>query len=110
MQDPVYEKKLGLHAKLILVDQEHTFIGSANLDPRPLHRNTEIGLMIQSAELNQRLREKLEIDFHERNAWHLQLNDFGEVVWVAEDVVRVTQPADSALTMIGGLVSQYPAY
>lgn len=96
MQGPVDGKTLGLHAKLILIDQELTFIGSANLDPRSLHLNTEIGLMIQSYELNQRLREKLEIDFHKRNAWHLHLDDSKEIVWVADDVVRVTQPADSA--------------
>jgi putative cardiolipin synthase len=95
MQNPVDKKKLGLHAKLILIDQEHTFIGSTNMDPRSLHLNTEIGIFIQSSELNQRLREKLEIDFHKRNAWHLQVADNGEIVWVADDLVLNSQPADS---------------
>jgi putative cardiolipin synthase len=95
MLNPVYDKKLGLHAKLILFDQEHTFIGSTNMDPRSLHLNTEIGVFIQSYELNQHLREKLEIDFHKRNAWHLQLADNGRVIWVADDVVLDSQPADS---------------
>jgi putative cardiolipin synthase len=94
--DPVDNKALGLHAKLLLIDQEHTFIGSANLDPRSLRLNTEIGLMIQSTKLNQRLREKLEIDFNKRNAWHLQVTDSGRIVWVADDIVLDSQPADSA--------------
>lgn len=93
---PVDEKTLGLHAKLILIDQEYSFIGSANLDPRSLHLNTEIGLLIQSTELNQRLREKLEVDFHKRNAWHLQVADDGGIIWVADDIVLDSQPADSA--------------
>jgi len=96
MRNPVNDKRLGLHAKLILFDQEHTFIGSTNMDPRSLHLNTEIGMFIQSYELNQHLREKLEIDFLKRNAWHLQVADNGRIVWVADDIVLDSQPADSA--------------
>ena len=96
MQNPVDRKKLGLHAKLILIDQEYTFIGSTNMDPRSLHLNTEIGVFIQSNQLNQRLREKIEIDFHKRNAWHLQVADNGRIAWVADDIVLNSQPADSA--------------
>ena len=96
MRSPVDNKKLGLHAKLILFDRDHVFIGSTNLDPRSLHQNTEIGIFIQSADLNQRLREKLAIDFHKRNAWHLQMGDDGKIAWVADDIVLDSQPADSA--------------
>ena len=100
MGNPVDNKKLGLHAKLILFDRDHVFIGSTNLDPRSLHQNTEIGIFIQSNELNQRLREKLAIDFHKRNAWHLQMGDDGKIVWVADDIVLDSQPADSAFQRI----------
>ena len=97
MRTPVSEKTLGLHAKLILFDRTHAFVGSANMDARSLHLNTEIGLFIESEELNARLREKLEVDFHKRNAWHLLLNDDGKVVWMADDIVLESQPADSIL-------------
>jgi putative cardiolipin synthase len=96
MQSPVDDKKLGLHAKLILFDREHAFIGSTNLDPRSLHMNTEIGIIIQSEELNARLREKLEIDFDRRNAWHLQIDSDGKVNWVADDAVLDELPVDTA--------------
>ena len=96
MLGPVDNKNLGLHAKLLLIDQEYTFIGSANLDPRSLRLNTEIGLFIQSTELNQRLREKLEIDFYKRNAWHLQVADDGGIICVGDDIILDSQPADSA--------------
>jgi len=92
---PVENKKLGLHAKLLLIDREQTFIGSANLDPRSLRLNTEIGLLIQSPELNQHMRELLEIDFNQRNAWHLEVSNSGDLVWVADDILLDAQPADS---------------
>ena len=96
MQDPVDEKHLGLHAKLIIMDQDHTFIGSPNMDPRSLHLNTEIGIFIKSKDFNRQIREKLAIDFHYRNAWHLQATKDGGIVWVADDMTLDTQPADSA--------------
>lgn len=95
MQSPVDEKVLGLHAKLLLIDREQTFIGSANLDPRSLRLNTEIGLLVQSPALNQRVRELLELDFHKRNAWHLKESDNGSIIWVADDITLDKQPADS---------------
>lgn|GEM_PF-2683430 len=60
-----------------------------------MHLNTEIGLFIKSNELNLHLREKLEVDFHTRNAWHLQVADKRGIAWVGEDIVLDSQPADS---------------
>lgn len=37
-----------LHAKAIVVDDGHTFVGSMNLDPRSLDLNTEDGVIIES--------------------------------------------------------------
>jgi putative cardiolipin synthase len=96
MLAPVAEKKLGLHAKLILIDNQYAFIGSANLDPRSLRLNSEMGLMIDSPSLNRRLRDLLALDFHPRNAWHLRLSEQGDLNWVADDVVLDGQPSDSA--------------
>lgn len=96
MRMPVDDKKLGLHAKLMLIDRKDVFIGSANMDPRSLNLNTEIGLFIESPVLNQQLRELLEIDFDKRNAWHLQVTESGHIVWVSDEITRESQPADSA--------------
>ncbi len=97
MQDPVSEKELGLHAKLILIDKHLTFIGSANLDPRSLHLNTEMGLMIDSGEFNGQVRSVLEQDFFLRNAWELELEEDGSPAWRSDDGVLRVQPADGAL-------------
>jgi cardiolipin synthase C len=41
----------GLHAKLFVFDRARIFIGSMNFDQRSRHLNTELGLIIESAEL-----------------------------------------------------------
>jgi putative cardiolipin synthase len=96
MREPVDEKQLGLHAKLMLIDDDTVFVGSANLDPRSLIINTEVGLVIDSMALNRALRELLVIDFEPRNAWAVQLSDDGKLVWVGDDQVLTHNP-DSSL-------------
>jgi putative cardiolipin synthase len=93
---PIDDKKLGLHAKLMLIDRKDVFIGSANMDPRSLNLNTEIGLFIESPLLNRQLRELLETDFDKRNAWHLKITESGDTVWISDETTRDSQPADSA--------------
>jgi len=97
MQTPVDEKHLGLHAKFMIVDDTITFIGSANLDARSLRLNTEMGLLIESAELNREIREFIKVHFDKRNAWHLQPQPDGSIRWVSDDESLSSQPADSHL-------------
>lgn len=100
MVEPTDKKSLALHAKVLVIDHDRVFIGSANLDPRSLRINTEVGLLVESEELNRRLRADLEPDFLEANAWSLQYDDAGDVVWVS-DTLRVSeQPADSYMQRI----------
>lgn len=40
-----------LHAKAYVFDRQLVFLGSANLDPRSLELNTEVGLLIESPDL-----------------------------------------------------------
>ena len=47
--------KAGLHAKTFAVDRRAIFVGSFNFDPRSARLNTEMGLVIDSAPLAQRL-------------------------------------------------------
>ena len=94
MTGAVDEKKLGLHAKLLLIDDDVVFVGSCNLDPRSLKINTEVGYVIRSAELNRALREDLAIDFEPRNAWKVEL-DGDDVIWVGDGEVQRSAPSDS---------------
>lgn len=43
--------KASLHAKSFVFDRKKVFIGSLNLDPRALVHNTEIGVVLESAEI-----------------------------------------------------------
>lgn len=97
MDHPVGDKHLGLHAKLMLIDRDLSIVGSSNLDPRSLKLNTEMGLLIKSPSFNSHLRELLEIDFLQRNAWYLRLDDRGRTNWIADDIILTSQPAESFL-------------
>jgi putative cardiolipin synthase len=48
-----------LHAKMFVIDRQKVFIGSMNLDPRSVQINTEIGLLIDSPQLAERLHGQL---------------------------------------------------
>ncbi|HSG91529.1 MAG TPA: phospholipase D-like domain-containing protein [Pseudomonadales bacterium] len=45
------------HSKLLCIDDAYVLIGSANLDPRSLRLNFEVGVEIVSEPLNQQLRD-----------------------------------------------------
>ncbi len=49
-----------LHAKTYLVDRNEIFIGSLNFDPRSARLNTEMGIVVESAELGQRFVDKFD--------------------------------------------------
>ncbi len=100
MASPVEDKGLGLHAKLLVFDDHSAYVGSANLDPRSLHINTEMGLLIESPELNRKLREHLTPDFLLRNAWQVMLEEDGRISWRSDDETLYHQPSDSTLIQL----------
>jgi putative cardiolipin synthase len=100
IESPVEDKSLCLHAKVLIFDSGRVFIGSANLDPRSMRINTEMGLLIESPALNEQLRAVLEPDFSLRNAWHLKLNKAGHMSWVSDDEVMSHQPTHSFMRRI----------
>lgn len=46
-----------LHTKAIMVDRRYLFIGSLNLDPRSIDINTEMGVLVDSADMSVRIAE-----------------------------------------------------
>jgi putative cardiolipin synthase len=100
IESPVEDKSLCLHAKVLLFDDDLTFVGSANLDPRSLQLNTEMGLLIESASFNAELRSLLEPDFSLKNAWQVSLSDDGEMTWTSDDAVLDHQPEPSFMRRI----------
>jgi len=59
-----------LHAKSMVVDDTTIFIGTFNLDPRSTNLNTEVGLLVDSAELAGQLTASIERDIDPANSWH----------------------------------------
>lgn len=69
-----------LHAKFFNIDQM-VFIGSFNCDPRSAHLNTEVGLVLESEDLQHQISTTLTHQLHEI-AYELQLNSQGQLIWL----------------------------
>lgn len=51
--------RMGLHAKIYVMDQRNLFVGSLNLDPRSFHLNSEMGVFIDSEDFAEDLTMQL---------------------------------------------------
>jgi putative cardiolipin synthase len=96
----LFGKSLGrLHAKLVVIDQKTSFIGSMNLDPRSATINTELGAVIDSPELARELARVIEIDrLHSAYKVRMAKSGIG-CEWIAPDsdgqLVLTTEPDSS---------------
>ena len=70
-----------LHAKTFAVDRERVFIGSFNFDPRSAKLNTEMGFVIDSPGLAQRIAQTLE-DRVPASAYEVRLAQNGALYWI----------------------------
>ena len=93
--------QFSLHAKAYVFDRKRLFIGSANLDQRSLHLNTEIGLMIDSPALAQQVAARFETIAQPANSFVLALEGSGasrHLVWKSvkdgKPIVYKTEPGD----------------
>jgi len=93
--------RASLHAKSYVFDRDYTFIGSLNLDPRSVKENTEIGLMIHSAELGG-LMGKAFAEGIEQVAYRLRLSPAGGIEWVdrkgGQEIIYQVEPNTSFFT------------
>ncbi|MHA2940407.1 phospholipase D family protein [Vibrio sp. RC27] len=71
--------KTSLHAKSFVLDRKHIFIGSLNLDPRSAYENTEVGTVITSSIIGQKMVHSIAEDI-DQLAFKLSLQD-GDIVW-----------------------------
>ena len=92
---PVEAKALGLHAKFIVIDRRTVFVGSLNLDPRSIYINTELGLLIDSADLAEAVTILFENLVAPENSWQVRKNENNRLVWQSGDEVRKSEPPSS---------------
>jgi cardiolipin synthase C len=69
-----------LHAKTFAVDRERIFVGSFNFDPRSMHLNTEMGLVIDSPSLAGELRAAF--DRVPDTAYEVRRPPDGDLEWI----------------------------
>jgi cardiolipin synthase C len=74
------QAKAGLHAKTYAVDRRAIFVGSFNLDPRSAKLNTEMGLVIDSPTLAEKLDAAMHKIFPDI-AYRVTLNQDGDLQW-----------------------------
>ena len=76
--------KASLHAKSFVFDRSKIFIGSLNLDPRALVHNTEIGVVVSSAELASKMSDWFDQSI-EKISFRLELkkneNGMEQLLW-----------------------------
>jgi putative cardiolipin synthase len=101
---PASGKFVGLHTKAAVVDGQHVFIGSMNLDPRSAALNTEMGAIIDSTALAQDLRDVMLRDMRHENAWHVTLSADDKLSWSNDQETVSPQPARGFLQNVMNVV------
>ena len=95
---PLGSSGSSLHAKAFSVDNSHVFIGSFNFDPRSSTLNTEMGFVIDSPALANRMEVALSRRFL-ASAYEVRLSDAGKLYWIerrdGERVRHDTEPGTS---------------
>lgn len=76
--------ELTLHAKALIADRRHVYIGSLNQDPRSIDINSEMGVIIDSPDLATRLVAAME-DRSATYLYQLELDANGRVAWRGRD-------------------------
>ncbi len=79
-----------LHAKLFVFDREQLYIGSMNFDQRSKRLNTEVGVIIDSAELAQQTVLRFDAMTQPQNAYRVTLRAAGQgarprLLWSTEE-------------------------
>ncbi len=94
-----------LHAKTFAVDGERLFVGSFNFDPRSINLNTELGFVIESPALSEKIHEAFEESIPLR-AYEVRLTENGELYWIEHvdgDVIRHEQEPNTGFLQRTGI-------
>ncbi len=84
-----------LHTKAFIVDRDELFVGSFNWDPRSIHINTELGVIMKSPKLAGDMAAMIDAALDSRT-YEVILNEKGKVRWIdrssGEDVILTKEP------------------
>ena len=76
---PFRSSTASLHAKALVIDQKTVFIGSMNMDARSAYTNSELGLVIRSAEIARQVTSLLD-DISADGSYRLRLLDHSDQI------------------------------
>ncbi len=79
---PFRGSSASLHAKALVIDQKTVFIGSLNMDARSARTNSELGLVIRSADIARQVTNLLD-DISADGSYKLSLDHAGHIVWTS---------------------------
>jgi putative cardiolipin synthase len=91
-QETVYslsgDSESSLHSKAAIFDRQEVFLGSLNFDPRSILWNTEVGVLIESAELASEV-QRLTLEGTSPTVSYevrlVKLDGREQLIWIAED-------------------------
>jgi putative cardiolipin synthase len=92
---PLGSSSSSLHAKTFAVDGVRVFVGSFNFDPRSARLNTEMGFVIDSPAMAQRLGQAFETTIP-AGAYEVHLAQNGTLVWTSGGARTDAEPGSSA--------------
>jgi putative cardiolipin synthase len=87
-----------LHTKAIMIDRKLLFFGSLNLDPRSIDINTEMGVLIKSADMSEQLAKPF-MENLPKNTYRVIEAEDGSLRWIgvidSVEVVEKGEPQSS---------------
>lgn len=109
---PLGSSGSSLHAKTFAVDGKRLFIGSFNFDPRSIHLNTEMGVVIDSPEFVSEVQSVFESRVPKR-AYEVILSNKGSLNWIEQrdggKTIHNREPNTGPLQLFGiRLLSKLP--
>lgn len=87
---PLGSSGSSLHAKTLTIDDKRVFVGSFNFDPRSAELNTELGFVIDSPRLAQRIHDAF-MGQVPQTSYEVVLDNSGKVRWIEYRDGRVLQ-------------------
>jgi putative cardiolipin synthase len=104
---PLRGEFVGLHTKAMVIDRQRVFIGSMNLDPRSEILNSEMGVIINSPQLAQKLAERMGRDMADTNSWQLFRSFDGAVYWRSAAGELSSQPARGFMQRVENVIFKF---
>ncbi|HMS27149.1 MAG TPA: phospholipase D family protein [Burkholderiaceae bacterium] len=101
---PLQAEFVGLHAKAMVIDRQRSFVGSMNLDPRSEILNSEMGIIIDSATLSEKLAERMLQDMNGLNSWQVLQTAPGQLTWRSQAGELTQQPARNLMQRLENFI------